>query len=329
MRAALYEEIGPASDVLHVRDIEAPTPAPGEVLVRLRTSGVNPADAKRRSGWGGLTLDLPFRVPHDDGAGTVEAIGDDVRDIAVGDRVWLYTIGRGRQFGTAAEYIAVPAHGVVPLPDGVDFATGACLGSPARTAHRCLFSDGPIEGANVLVAGAAGAVGHSAVQQARAAGAHIVIGTVGREEHEQVARDAGCDAVLDYRAEDLVESVMDTTRGRGVDRIVEVDLAANMQLDCRVAATNGTISFYGTDSDHKPVVPLWRLLENSVLLRSILMYNTSQDEHALAVKDINAWLTSGHLTPRVAQRFSLDEIALAHDAVEFRSGDANVVVEID
>jgi NADPH2:quinone reductase len=327
MRAALYRQTGPA-EVLNVEDLELPDPDPGEVRVRLHVSGVNPADAKRRGGWARITLDLPYLVPHDDGAGVVDAIGAVEDEHLIGRRVWVYDARVGRQHGTAAEWVTVPRYRVELLPDHVDFATGASLGAPARTAHRCLFSDGPIDGAAVLVAGAAGSVGHSAVQQARAAGAALVIGTVGRPEHHDVAKAAGCGVVLDYRGNELVDTILDLTEGRGVDRIVEVDLAANMDLDCRVGGLNSTISVYGTDTNHKPEVPLWRLLNHSVNLRNILLYNLPYDEHRQAADDITRWVGDGALTPRIGARFSLDEIVSSHRAIENRASDGNVVIDL-
>jgi NADPH2:quinone reductase len=207
------------------------------------------------------------------------------------------------------------------------FATGASLSIPGRTAHRCLFSDGPIEGETVLVAGASGSVGQSAVQQARLGGA-TVIGTVGREENRRIALDAGCDHVLDYRSDRLADELLDLTDGRGFDRIVEVDAAANIDTDSRVIATNGTISVYATDSGHAPTVPMWRLMNKSVNLRNVLLYNLPQAEHRLAADDLNRWIASGDLTPRVGRRFSLRDTARGHEAVESGTGGGNVVIDV-
>jgi NADPH2:quinone reductase len=328
MRAALYRETGPARDVFEIVELPTPDPRPGEVRVRLHTSGVNPADVKRRGGWARIALDLPYLVPHDDGAGIIDAVGEGVSESRIGARVWVYDARLGGQHGTAAEWVCVPTERAEPLPHGVDFAAGASIGVPGRTAHRCLFSDGPIDGANVLVAGAAGSVGHSAVQQARAAGAAVVIGTVGRPEHHTVAREAGCQAVLDYRDAGLAGTILDLTNGHGIDRLVEVDFAANAELDCRVAAVNSTIATYATDTDHKPEIPLWRMLNNSVNLRSVLLYNLPYDQHRLAADDLVAWSADGRIRPRIGSRFTLDEIASSHESVEKRTSDGNVVVDL-
>ncbi|WP_224391142.1 NADPH:quinone reductase [Pseudonocardia sp. ICBG1293] len=326
MRATWYDRTGPAEVLIH-GELDDPEPAPGEVRVRVHASGVNPADVKRRRGWAGLRMDFPRQVPHDDGAGVVDAVGPGVDPGRLGTRVWLHDTRVGRAVGTAAELVCVPGRHAEPLPDAVGFVEGASIGVPGRTAHRCLFRDGPIAGATVLVAGAAGAVGHAAVQQAVAAGA-TVIGTVGREENRGIAAAAGCALVLDRRRDDLVAAVLDATDGRGVDRIVEVDLAANMETDARCVAVNGAIAVYGTDSGHKPVVPVWRLMNASVSVHFELLYNLPHAAHRRAADDLNRWLVEGSFAPRIGRRFPADQVAAAHDAVESGQGDGNVVVDV-
>jgi len=144
MRAAVYRGAGAARDVLRVEDIARPEPGPGEVLVRVRASGVNPTDYKTRSGATARPID-EFQVPHHDGAGVIEAVGAGVDPARVGERVWLWLAAFGRRWGTAAEWTVVPARQAVPLPDSASFALGASLGVPALTAHRCLFADGPLD----------------------------------------------------------------------------------------------------------------------------------------------------------------------------------------
>jgi NADPH2:quinone reductase len=327
VRAAWYEQTGPAADVLAVGELPDPEPGPGEVRVAVHASGVNPADIKRRTGWGGIAMEFPRQIPHDDGAGIVDAVGEAVDPDLLGRRVWLWDTRVGRPTGSAAEYVCLPAYNAEPLPDSASFELGACIGTPARTAHRCLFTDGPVEGQAVLVAGAGGAVGEAAVRLAKAAGARLVIGTVGRPANRAVAEAAGCDLVLDYRQDDVAGEVLDATDGAGVARIVEVDLAANADLDGRVCAVNGTVAYYATDTDHKPVLPIWRYLSRTINLRAILLYNLPRNERDEAARDIARWLEDGTLDLRIGRRFKLEEIAAAHRAVE-EGGNGNVVIEL-
>jgi NADPH:quinone reductase len=327
VRAAWYDSVGAAAEVLRVGEVADPEPGPGQVRVHVHASGVNPADIKRRSGWRGMAMEFPRQIPHDDGAGVVDAVGPGVNSALVGQRVWLYDTRVGRPGGSAAEFVCVPSANIEPLPDGASFAEGACLGIPGRTAHRCLFRDGSIKGATILVAGAAGAVGHTAVQQAKRSGA-TVIGTVGREENRALAEAAGCDLVLDYKNDDVHAAVRDMTGGHGVDRIIEVDIAANIALDVRCIAVNGVISGYSTNTSPSPTVPVSSLLESSATLRVELVYHLPSEAHRQAADDLHRWLAAGEISMRIGKRFGLADIALAHEAVENGRGQGNVVIDV-
>ncbi len=158
MRAAFYDRQGTARDVLTVGDIPDPLPGAGDVRVRVVASGINPSDIKTRTGFGGKAMPFPRIVPHQDGAGVIDAVGSGVPETRIGERVWIYMGQWGRAFGTAAEFVVVPSAQAVRLADNVSFESGASLGVPAMTAHRCLFADGDLRGKRVLVQGGAGAV---------------------------------------------------------------------------------------------------------------------------------------------------------------------------
>src|ERR1700675_1317226 len=227
MKAVWYEGTGVAADVLSFGDMPTPVAGPGEVRVRLEASGVNPADVGRRAG-SYRAMEFSRVIPNSDGAGIVDQVGDGVTRLQIGQRVWLYNGQRnGRAFGTAAEYIALAEQLVTPLPDDVSFAAGATLGIPSMTAWCCLFGDGPIAGQTVLVTGGAGAVGHYAVQLAKAGGARV-IATVSSSIKDMEARLAGADLVVNYQTEDVVAKTLAFTDGRGVDRVVDVDFGGNL-----------------------------------------------------------------------------------------------------
>src|SRR3954451_89592 len=250
MLAARYERTGPAAEVIEIGEIPVPEPGPGEVRVRIAYSGVNPTDWKSRAGsTAGLSGD--FQVPNQDGSGTIDAVGDGVNPSRVGERVWIYFAARQRPWGTAADYSVVPATCAVPLPDNASFELGASIGIPAMTAHRCLFADGPIEGKTVLVAGGAGAVGRCAIELGRWAGAGRIIATVSNDEKARIAVDAGADATVDYKAADARERVKDA----GADRIVELSLGQNLELDLAAAAPHCAIASYANEGDD-PQIPV-------------------------------------------------------------------------
>ena len=325
MKAARYDRYGPAREVLRVEDVERPEPGPGEVRVRVEFSGVNPTDWKSRSGATPRPSD-GFQIPHHDGAGVIDAVGADVDPGRVGQRVWLWMAAAGRRWGTAAEWAVVPVYAAVPLPDGVSAELGASLGVPALTAHRCLFADGPIDGQTVLVAGGAGAVGHFAIELAKRAGARVA-STVSGPQKAELAAKAGADLVVNYREPDAADQIRSFAGAAGVDRVVEVALGANLQLDLAVVARpDARIVCYAADGDD-PVLPVRACMNANVELRFVLLYGVPAEALIQAAGDITDALADGALTELPVSRFPLDEIAAAQDAVEHRAlGKVLVVV---
>ena len=307
----MYRETGPARDVLRIEEVERPAPGPGEILVRIHASGVNPTDYKTRSGATGRPID-EFQVPHQDGAGVIEAIGPGVDDDRVGQRAWVWLAAAGRRWGTAAEYTVVPSRQVVPLPDGASFDLGASLGVPAMTAHRCLSADGPVAGRTVLVAGGAGAVGHYAIELAKWAGARVVTTVSGPEKAELAAR-AGADLVVNYRDPDALEQIR--TFAPTVDRVVEVALGANLGLDLALATPETVVVTYAAEPSD-PVLPVRACMNANVSLRFVLLYSVPSSALDSAVEDITAALGAGALTELPVHRFPLAEIVAAQEAAE-------------
>jgi len=325
MRAACYERNGPARDVLRVSEVESPQPGRGEVRVRLRTSGVNPSDVKSRMG---LTRKMAFPrvIPHSDGAGEIDAVGEGVSRARMGELVWIWNGQWRRPFGTAAEAITLPADQAVPLPANVGMEAAACLGIPAYTAYQAVALAGIAEGSTILVAGGAGAVGHYAIQLAKKRKA-MVITSVSSPAKGELARHAGADHVIDYRRESVGERVKAITGGRGVEAVIELDLAGNAKLLPEVLAPGGTVAIYGSSSP-EVTIPFQFLLQNSVALKFFLVYEMSRQERERATADINLLLARGELIHNVAQTFALDEIAAAHEAVESGRVAGNVVIRI-
>ena len=316
MRAALYRQTGPSS-VLSVEELAVPEPGAGEVRVRVAFSGVNPTDWKSRSGaTGGGPLAHGFQVPHQDGAGEVDAIGPGVSELRVGQRVWVYLAAAfGNCWGTAAEYCVVPAERALPLPDGATFELGASLGVPAVTAAHCLgLGRGPraVAGANVLVAGGAGAVGHFAIQLAKQAGARVAA-TVSTEAKAELARAAGADLVVNYRQPGAADQLK--SFAPRMDRIVEVALGANMDLDLALAGPGTVISVYASEASD-PVVPTRRFMSANAAVHYLLLYGVPKAELAEAVAWTSSALGAGVLTELPVQRFGLEDVGAAQDAVE-------------
>ncbi|HMH18399.1 MAG TPA: NADPH:quinone reductase [Burkholderiales bacterium] len=317
MRAVYYERKGPAQKVLVVGDVPDPQPGPGEVRVKIRFSGVNPTDTKLRGGWdGNMEMPFPRVIPHQDGAGVIDAVGPGVLPSRVGERVWIYEAQRGRAFGSAAEYLTIVTENAVRLPDDASFETGACLGIAGMTAHRCLFQDGGIQGQTVLVAGGAGAVGHAAIQLAKWGGARVVT-TVSRPEQEKIAREAGADLVVNRKSGNPAERIREFTRGQGLDLVVEVAFEANLDLNRAVLKANGVISTYSSGPpDSAPRIPFSAIMRQGITVHFILVYVMPGDAHWAAARDLNAALEAGRYRPHVARVFALKETATAHELQE-------------
>lgn len=329
MLAASYTRTGSARDVLTVGEIDRPEPGPGQVRVRVRTSAVNPTDVKTRDG----TTARPFdgvRVPHQDGVGEIDAVGEGVDTGRVGQRVWIWLASPGggagqavAEWGTCAQWTVVPEYQATPLPDAASDDLGACLGVPAMTAYHCLFADGSPAGQNVLVSGGAGAVGHYGIELARWAGA-TVVSTVSGPEKAELARAAGAEHVLNYRDDDIADQIRAAVPQ--IDRVVEVALAQNLGLDLAVIG-NGTsiVSYAATATD--PTIPVRTLMSANVNLRFVLLYGVPVDALRAAAREVTLAASDGSLTALPIHRFALDDVAAAHEAVE--SGvTGKVVVDI-
>jgi NADPH2:quinone reductase len=326
MKAAFYERNGPADEVLRVGDLPIPAPGPGEVLVRVKASGVNPSDVKSRAGLR-AKMAYPRVVPHSDGAGVIEAIGTGVDPARVGERVWLWNGQWQRPFGTAAEYIALPGAQAPHLPDGVPYEAGACLGIPAMTAHRCVFADGPVAGQTVLVTGGAGAVGHYAIQLARWGGAKVIT-TVSGPDKAAHARAAGADRIVNYRNENVVDAVKDFTHGQGADRAIEVEFGGNLETTLACLKTNGVIAAYASSAAMEPKLPFYPMMFQGITLRLVLVYVLPEAARRQSIQDINRALVQGALVHGIAETYPLDRIAAAHQKVESGAAIGNVVVAI-
>ncbi|MEM7721252.1 MAG: NADPH:quinone reductase [Pseudomonadota bacterium] len=325
MRAVYYDRTGPATDVLRLGNLPDPVVGPGDVLVRVAASGINPADVKRRAGWGGMAMGHARIIPHCDGAGVIEGAGAGVDRAQIGQRVWLWNAQggygtAGRADGTAAELIALPHRQAVPLPDHYSMAEGACLGVPAMTAHRCVMADGPVANETVLVQGGAGAVGYLAVQIAIAEGAQVIATVSGQDKAARISALGG--QSIDRTTEDVPERVLDLTNGEGVDRIVEVDFAANQTANARMLKTNGTIASYSSSSDPQPVLDYYVFAAKGANLRLVQGFALPLPARACAID----WVGANHLDIPIAATFPLERCAEAHERVEQSVGFGQIVI---
>jgi NADPH2:quinone reductase len=326
MKAVWYSKTGPAAEVLTIGQLPDPVPQAGEVLIRVRASGLNPADCNRRAGRG-YAMEAPLVIPQSDGAGIVVEIGSGVDASWKGRRVWLYNGQRGRAFGTAAELIALDVGLVAELPANTSFAQGACLGIPCMTAWCAVHSMTAIEGRTVLVTGGGGAVGNYAIQLARRAGARV-LATASRPESIADAYQAGASEVINYRREIVADRIQDITGGAGVDHIVEVDFGANLAASLAVLKNNGSIAAYASRGNEQPLLPFYSLMRKNITLRAIYFSALPPEFRRRAQEDIVRWLEDGSAQHRIVA-YPLSQTVAAHDAVEAGTKRGTVVVEIE
>ena len=323
MRAVVYSQAG-GPDVLRLVERPVPEPGPGEVRVAVQVSGVNPTDWKARRG----KLAFPELVPNQDGAGTIDAVGEGVDALRVGERVWVWEAAWQRADGTAQEYVVLPERQAVRLPDEVSFDAGASLGIPALAAHRCLtvselgpsrLAPAALAAQTVLVAGGAGAVGHAAIQLARWAGARVIT-TVSGDEKARLAHAAGAEHVVNYRSSDAVDQIRRLAPD-GVDVVVELAPAANAALDAAVVASNGTVAIYAGDGGAEFQLSVSELMSRNVRYQFLLVYTVPPAVKDQAVADVSSAAADGALpvgedAGLLLHRYPLEQAANAHAAVE-------------
>ena len=324
MRAAWYEKQGTPKRSLSVGEMPDPMPGPGEVRIRVAASGVNPGDVKKRQDTFGVGMPYPRVIPHSDGAGTIDQVGDGVDASWVGKRVWCFGAQSYRPFGTAAEFCVLPLALVSELPSEASFERGALLGIPGITAHRAVHLAGPVDGRTVLVQGGAGAVGSCAVRLARRGGANV-IATVQSDAQVEAAQEAGAHHVI-HSGDDLAGRVK-ALSPEGVDHIVEVAFAANIATDEKMLKLGASIAAYASNAP-EATIPFWLLA-----FKNVQVYFLGSDDFPLESKraaavELTAAVREGALGLPIGARFALDEIAEAHEHIEGRKGPGRVVVTL-
>jgi len=328
MRAAWFDTFGSAKDVLQLGEIDKPEAGPGEVLVRVHPSGVNPSDVKKRAGSFPGLLDDGFVIPNSDGAGIIEALGYGVDSSRVGERVWLYQAQFARRFGTAAEYVAIDSSRAPKLPDNVSFEVGACLGIPVMTSHRAVFADGDVSGQTILVTGGAGRVGHYAVQWASQAGA-TVIATASNDEDKTACLNAGAHRVVNHRNDNVVAEILAASDGELVDRVVDVEFGANLPISVEVLKVGGVIATYSSTQIPEPKIPFLRMMYKDLTVHSIIVYAMPEAAKERAIDDIDKALSSNALQHRIAASIPLGEIVRGNETIEQGSIRGAVILTID
>ena len=328
MRAATFSRPGPAQDVIEIIEVAMPEPGPGQVRVRVHASGVNPTDVKSRTYLFPRVAHMVPVIPHLDGAGVIDKLGDGVSATRLGERVWLAIAQWRGSGGTCAEYVVIPENYAFPLADNMSFVEGACLGGPALTAVKAINLAGELAGKTVLVTAGASACGHYAIQMARAAGA-TVIATISGDAKAELARAAGAAHTVNYKQENLAERIMALTDGRGVDHMTDMDMSSHLPLYPQLVAIGGSIAVYGSNELAADGVPTQDFFVRKLRLTGIFILLESDESIGAMAATVNAMCQRGELIHNVAATFPFARTAEAHDAVEQGGIAGNMIVEID
>ncbi len=312
MKAILVRTCG-GPEQLQVNELPAPAPGPGQALVKIAAAGVNFIDIYYRTGLYQASLPMAIGM---EAAGTVEAVGPDAPEVAVGDRV-AYALSRG----SYAEYAVVPSAMLVKLPDQIDFETGAAAMLQGLTAHFLAVSAYPLkEGVTALIHAAAGGVGLLLVQIAKMRGARV-LGTVSTQTKADLALEAGADGVIFYSRDDFEPQVRRLSSGRGVDVVYDSVGAATFLKGLNLLRPRGTMVSYGQSSG--PVAPLDPQLlsqKGSLFLTRPKLgdYCATRLELLWRADEVFGWISGGQLKIRVDHTYPLREASLAHKDLEGR-----------
>jgi len=307
MKAIQVHKFG-GPEVLELHEIPSPKPSHGQILVRVHAAGVNPYDTYMRSGTYAVKPPLPY-TPGSDAAGSVEAIGDGVRKVKPGDRVYTAKT----LTGAYAEYTLVDESQVYPLPGKISFAQGAGLWVPYGTAYTALHHHGHARPAEtLLIHGASGGVGTAAIQYARAMGM-IVLGTAGSQRGLDLIKKEGANQVFDHSKPEHAEEILKFTGGRGVDVILEMLANVNLATDLKLLATNGRTVVIGNRGDIT-INPRELMLHRSSV-SGFTLWATTETEAAEIHAAIAAGLENGTLRPIVGKEIPLKEASRAHQEV--------------
>ena len=327
MQAVYYEKQGAAKEVLKLADLGDIAPKAGEVRVQLKASAVNPSDVKTRSGLRG-PMAFERIIPHSDGSGVIDAVGDGVNSSRVGESVWIYNGAFGRSDGVAAQMVCVPEALAVPFDESrLSYLAAATLGIAGQTAMAAVLKGGDLKGKNVLVTGGAGAVGYYAVQFAKYFGAKVVT-TVSSDVKAEHLRKAMPDKIVNYKDADAIEQVKAFAGDLGIHHIVDLEFGGNLAMTEAVIASHGSIAAYGSEAVKEPVLPFYNLMFKNISLHWLFVYLLSAEDRLSVLAGLQDFLSNESLSCPVAGEFSLSDCYLAHELVESGKKMGHVLVVV-
>ncbi|XP_071797996.1 quinone oxidoreductase-like isoform X2 [Asterias amurensis] len=315
MNGVVIDGYGGPEVLKHRSDVDVPTPGAKQILVKIKSAGINSVEGRVRQGLFLTSLFKPQSVMGVDGSGVVEQVGGEVTKFKPGDRVYVVC---GRT-GTYAEYTLANEDNLYLLHDKLSFNEGAVLPIPYFTAHRALVKRARIEkGESVLIQGASGQVGLACIQIARAFGATTIVGTAGTPEGRNLVMKQGADFAIDYRAEDYKDQMKTAFADKNIDVIIEMNCDTNIALDMDIIGEGGRIVIVGKKGEAK-CDPSRLMLKEALMMGSGLRLATEEDRELIA-RDLYAGVEEGWLRPHINKVYSLEEAGTAHWEMENQRG---------
>ena len=327
MKIIGYEEFGPATEVLKVREIELQKPKSREVIVKLRYSGVNPSDAKARAGNrpGIFRPEYSLVIPHSDGSGVIEDVGSELDKSLIGKRVWVRNGQWKRPFGTAAEYITIALENLIEMPSEMSFKDGATMGIPGLTAAYGIFGSGEVLGKTLLISGGMGAVGHLAVQLAKWGGAKVI--ATGSKSSCETILNLGADYFFDYSSDKLASQIKEVAPD-GIDRVVEVEFGINLNWLHEVLKPNGTLAVYGSAKEMNPIIPFGLYLFKAIKIDIFLIYILPPKETEIAINYLHLAYGEKALVPKIDSIYRLEDCGQAQERTLTKGRKGAVLLKI-
>jgi len=324
MKIARYHAAG-SPEVIQIEEAAEPEPQANQVVVRIEANALNPIDRYLRAGL--RPVNLPA-VPHFDYSGSIVKTGSDVQKWQIGDRVWGTRTCSGLHAGAAAEFIAEDEDLLFPIPAAMGSAAAASLAMVSFTAHIALFSRAQVQpGERILIYGGSGGVGRTAIQLARRHGLGI-ISTASTALKAEIALQSGADEVIDLKTQNVVERVMDWSKGQGVDVILEMSASETIADDLQIVRNRGRIVAIGSPVNYQPTLPWLMLNRKNATVHGILVFTATQDELQKAGKEISQCMATGDLNAHIGARLPFSAIVQAHHLLDAGKTIGRIVLEM-
>ncbi|MDC6448039.1 zinc-binding dehydrogenase [Alphaproteobacteria bacterium] len=332
MKAIYYTETGNAKSVLKLGTFDDPIPKKNQVILKVDFSSVNPADTKKRSGWISRKLNERFVIPHSDGCGEVVDVFNNKDKHFVGNKFWICGGSKENFLGTCAEFFATDKDNLVHLPKNLSLSESSCLGVPVATAYFSIFSEYSKNEKFIFISGGAGAVSNYAIQFAKLQGLKVIT-TVSSNFKKEMCKRIGADLILNYKKltqQEIIKSIYEFTKGKLVDRCVEVDFGYNISLLPKILKNNGILCSYSSSSILKPNFPYYLYAAKGINIKIVQAFLHDKKFLKKIGLFTNSLINKEKLRHPIIKSFDFSKTHQAHDYIEHpkKIGKSNILIKI-